>query len=185
MRLAKRIARDGHEVICFRGEASLRPPEPGAPRHLLFSTNDDLLAKLSAVEGRERVVAVFHAAALADFRVEREGKERKLSSRTGALTLKLVPATKLLPQLRTLFPRAWVVGWKYEMDGDRESALARGRRQMEENGTDICVVNGHAYGPGFGLLGRDGSLVHLADRPALADALAKRLAERGGKEIGG
>ena len=143
-----------------------------------FSTNDDLLEKLGSIVEREGVGAVFHAAALADFRVERSGGQRKISSRAGPLTLTLLPATKLIARLRALFPKAWIVGWKYELDGTREQVIAKAQRQLAENGTDVCVVNGAAYGDGFGFLLPDGVLTHIADRVALADFLAARLAER-------
>jgi phosphopantothenate---cysteine ligase (CTP) len=141
-----------------------------------FTTNDDLLEKLQAMEKREAVTAVFHAAALADFRVERASAERKLSSRAGAVTLKLVPATKLIGRLREMFPNAWIVGWKYELDGTRADAIEKGRKQLVENSTDVCVVNGAAYGDGFGVLLPDGNITHVGDKIALCDFLAEQLA---------
>jgi phosphopantothenoylcysteine synthetase/decarboxylase len=178
IRLANRLARDGHTVTCFRGVAATRALTLDGPAHVPFSTNDDLLAKLSAVPDREQIGAVFQAAALADFRVEREGPQRKISSRLGAITLTLVPATKLIARLRELFPKAWIVGWKYELDGTRDGVLAKAQRQLAENGTDVCVANGAAYGEGFGVLTVDGTLTHVADRAALADLLAARVALR-------
>jgi phosphopantothenoylcysteine synthetase/decarboxylase len=176
IRLANRLARDGHAVTCFRGVAATRALTLDGPAHVPFSTNDDLLAKLTAVADREHIGAVFHAAALADFRVERSGMEKKISSRAGALTLTLVPATKLIAQLRPLFPRAWIVGWKYELDGTRDEVLAKAQRQLAENATDLCIMNGAAYGDGFGCLPRGGPVTHLADRAALADYLAAQIA---------
>jgi len=175
--LSNRLVVDGHEVLCFRGTAAPASVAlDSRVRHLPFTTNDDLLAKLTAVERRDTVRAVFHVAALADFRVERNGSERKLSSRTGALTLTLIPATKLISELRGMFPAAWLVGWKYELDGSREDAVATGLKQLSENATDACVVNGAAYGEGFGFLANGGELVHLCDKRALCDFLAARLA---------
>lgn len=178
VRLANRLARDGHEVMCFRGVAATRALTLDGPTHVPFSTNDDLLEKLRAVAERERIGAIFHAAALADFRVERDGGQRKISSREGAVTVTLVPATKLIAQLRPLFPNAWIVGWKYELDGTRKDVMEKARRQLGENGTDVCVANGAAYGDGFGLLTADGALTHLTDRAELAEFLAARLADQ-------
>jgi phosphopantothenoylcysteine synthetase/decarboxylase len=170
LRLTQRLRVAGHEVICFRGEGATW--HDSAVASLAFSTNDDLLSKLTAEAHASRVDAVFHAAALADFRVERLGTERKIASRGGELMLKLVPATKLLPKLRNLFPTAKIVGWKYELDGTREDALTKGRAQISTCVTDRCVVNGAAYGPGFGFLAKDGDLIHFADKAALSDGLA-------------
>jgi phosphopantothenoylcysteine synthetase/decarboxylase len=175
VRLANRLARDGHEVTCFRGVAATRALTLEGPVHVPFSTNDDLLAKLTVVVDRNQVGAVFHAAALADFRVEPAGAQRKISSRAGTITLTLIPATKLIARLRALFPNAWIVGWKYELDGTREDVLAKARRQLAENGTDVCIANGAAYGDGFGFLTTDGTLTHIADRAALAEFLASQI----------
>jgi len=184
--LSNRLATDGHEVICLRGSAALRSVtlDPRV-RHTPFTTNDDLLEKLNRVPDRDHIVAVFHAAALADFRVDRPSTDRKISSRAGSLTLTLVPALKLIGKLRTLFPKAWIVGWKYELDGSREEVMEKGRRQLSENSTDACVLNGAAYGDGFGFitshsshwshLAREGELIHLPGKSALCDFLAEQL----------
>jgi phosphopantothenate---cysteine ligase (CTP) len=172
VRLANRLARAGYAVTCFRGMAATRALTLEGPRHIPFSTNDDLLTKLEAVERREEIGAVFHAAALADFRVEGAGTARKMSSRTGTVTLTLVPATKLIGRLRELFPKAWIVGWKYELDGTREDVLEKARRQLAENGTDVCVANGAAYGEGFGIVRAGAEVEHCADKVALCEWLA-------------
>jgi hypothetical protein len=44
---------------------------------------------------------------------------------------------------------------------------------MTECSTDLCVVNGPAYGEGFGLVGKKGEPAHLANPPLLFDALEK------------
>ena len=59
------------------------------------------------------------------------------------------------------------MGWKYELDGTAAELVATGRRQMEECLTDACVLNGEAYGPGFGLIARSSEQTHLPDKPAL------------------
>ena len=174
--LALALSAAGCDVLCFRGEAATW--HEAALRCVPFSTNDDLLAKLKAVEAPETITAIFHAAALADFRVTRHRSERKILSREGELTLTLVPATKLLGRLRGLFPNARVVGWKYELDDTRDDALAMGRAQIAAHATDACVVNGTAYGQGFGFLAPEGALTHLEDKPALCVFFAQWL--RGG-----
>jgi phosphopantothenoylcysteine synthetase/decarboxylase len=175
--LSNRLVGAGFDVLCFRGSAAPRSValDPRV-KHTPFSTNDDLLEKLTALEERDQIAAVFHAAALADFRVAHTATERKLSSRSGPLTLTLIPATKLIGKLRELFPSAWLVGWKYELDGSREDVLAKGRKQLADNDTDVCVVNGAAYGDGFGFQTRSGDFTHLHDKAVLCEFLAARLA---------
>lgn len=92
------------------------------------------------------------------------------------LVLELEPASKVIHHLRDLFPDSFLVGWKYELDGTRADALKKAQRQLAECRTDACVVNGRAYGTGFGYCTPDGQLRHLADKHVLADHLAKRCA---------
>lgn len=177
--LSNRLARAGVAVTCLGGVAAPRTWALDGAEYVPFSTNDDLLTRLTAIPKRHEITAVFHAAALADFRVGRAGNERKLSSRAGALTLTLIPATKLIGRLRELFPQAWIVGWKYELDGTPEDAIAKARRQLAENRTDVSIVNGAAYGPGFGVVRAGAAIEHLADKCALVEYLVEKLVQRG------
>lgn len=187
--LAAHLARAGHEVILLRGESATWPaPTVASVRVEPFTTTTCLGEHLQALAGTG-VDAVFHAAAVSDFafgpvwRREPDGRltevrAGKLSTRAGALLAELVPTPKLLARLRGWFPRAWLVGWKYEVDGDRASALVAGAEQLAQTGTDLCVVNGPAYGEGFGLLARGAAPRHCEDQEALFAALAAGLRER-------
>jgi phosphopantothenoylcysteine synthetase/decarboxylase len=177
--LAAEFSRAGHEVICLKGEGAVSHVDPGSARVIPFSTNDDLLARLRAL-GAEGADALFHAAALCDYRVKSvragdgaELKAAKIPSRAGELTLTLEPAVKLLPALRAIFPSAKITGWKYELDGDRGDALARAREQLAACRTDACVVNGAAWGAGFGFLEPGRDAVSLGDKPALCAFLGR------------
>lgn len=164
----------GWEVACLKGEQATCTDPLHAQRVLPFSTNDDLAAKLSTLAGEGGWDAVFHAAALCDFRIERVLDERgepmaspKFSSREGRLNLVLAPATKVLPQLRKWFPQARLVGWKYELAGTRADAIAKAQAQLRECRTDACVLNGAAYGSGFAFC-TPSSVEACADADALA-----------------
>lgn len=179
--LANRLSRSGWEVTCFKGELATCPDELIGAERITFSTNDDLLKRLTRLPYRDEVSAIFHSAALCDFKVKqaRVGADEtapaagKLSSRSGEITLTLEPATKLIGHLRGLLPQARIVGWKYEVDGTRADAMEKGWNQIAQNGTDACVVNGPAYGEGFGILERSGSnTVHMDDRRVLCEWLA-------------
>lgn len=168
MHLARALAAVGHEVTCFRGVGATTTEPFGDAEVIPFFTNDDLLARLEGIEGREDAGAFLHVAALADFKVLRaDDGERKLSSRAGEVTLTLIPAGKVIAQLRGLFPNAKIAGWKYELDGTRAESLAKGAQQIAENRTDLCVVNGAAYGQGFGIVRAGQELVALPDADAL------------------
>ncbi|MEI8311859.1 MAG: phosphopantothenoylcysteine decarboxylase [Verrucomicrobiota bacterium] len=170
--LAGAFLRAGFEVVCFRSEAATFPPPAGADVRP-FSNNESLAVGLRSL-GRAPAT-ILHSAALCDFVMESiEGADGgdKLSSRAGSIRLTLKPAEKVLPKMREWFPDARIIGWKFELDGTRETAVARAAAQIIEARTDACVVNGSAYGPGFGLLTPDSRLQHFPDKPALAKHLA-------------
>ena len=185
--LANRLASAGCAVTCFKGVAATTALALRGPEHVPFTTNDALRDGLAREASRGAVAAVFHTAALCDFRVvevrgARDGEalsSAKLSSRAGELRLTLAPTGKLIAGLRALFPRSLLVGWKYELVGDRDDALAKARAQLAENATDACVLNGTAYGAGFGFCTRDNDRVqHLDDKDALCDFLVAWLVAR-------
>jgi phosphopantothenoylcysteine synthetase/decarboxylase len=149
-----------------------------------FTTTDDLSARLQKLARQPTVEAVFHAAAVSDFTFGKvwepwpggeltELKAGKISTRRGTLLAELIPTTKIIRRLREWFPNARLVGWKYEVDGDRDQVLAKAEQQIAENKTDACVANGRAYGTGFGLVTGQGPFVHLPHQAALFEALAK------------
>ena len=176
--LAKALSAAGHEVLVFKGEMASSPLDAGGAVVRSFSTNDDLLFKLR----EESAGAVFHAAALCDFRVARvtdadgvEATAAKIPTRAGHITLTLAPAVKVLPQLRAIFPGAFIVGWKYELDGDRTSVVEKAARQLYECSTDACVVNGAAWGEGFGIVCKDRPVEQISGRRELCGYLLRAL----------
>ena len=169
--LSQALLKAGWDVLCLRGEGSTFP-EPDGIDVRVFSTNDSLVALIQRLPATPN--AIFHAAALCDFQVasiEGAAGMKKIPTRDGALTLHLDPAPKILPRFREWFPRAFIVGWKYELEGDRSAALAKAAAQIRECRTNACVVNGAAYGEGFGILLPDGPLTEVADKRGLATAL--------------
>jgi phosphopantothenoylcysteine decarboxylase/phosphopantothenate--cysteine ligase len=182
--LANYLAARGHNVLLLLGEQATYSGERRAQRIESFSTTADLRAKLKSLSAK-KADAIFHAAAVSDFAFGRifaqdaanklmEIKSaKKISTRQGKLLVELLPTPKIISELRGWFPKARIVGWKFEANGKRADAVAAARRQLTECSTDLCVVNGPAYGEGFGLLGKKGEPAHLANPPLLFDALEK------------
>jgi phosphopantothenoylcysteine decarboxylase/phosphopantothenate--cysteine ligase len=111
--------------------------------------------------------AVFHAAAVSDFTFGKafcrdakgalhEVQSGKFSTRGEPLLVELLPTAKIISEMRAWFPRATIVGWKYEVEGGREALIEKASRQIFENQTDACVANGPAWGDGFGLVSPEG-----------------------------
>jgi phosphopantothenate---cysteine ligase (CTP) len=168
-RLGARLADDlvdrGCRVTLFRGRAGTYGAESRAQRVDWFFTTAELASLLAQAAGPE-VDVVFHVAAVSDFRFGKvfdrtasgaltERSEGKLSTGAGVRLVELLPTPKLIANLPTWFPRAVLVGWKFEVDGSREHAVARAREQLAQHGTHASVVNGPSYGPGFGLVMAD------------------------------
>jgi len=151
--LSNRLTDAGHEVFCWGGLlATCREPNRVA-HSCSFTTGQDLLDQLTAFAPNHSVDAVFHAAAIGDYIVagvcDSSGNtilQKKIRSTGGAITVTLWPAVKVIRHLRGLFPAARIIGWKYEVDGTPDDALLLGHRQIAENWTDACVVNGPVLG---------------------------------------
>lgn len=183
--LANFLTDAGHEVICLKGEGSTYPGAVRAARLETFATNDDLAQALESISRLETIDAVFHAAALCDYRVEQALNDAgetitspKFATRDGRLHLVLAPAMKVLPKLRGWFPHARIVGWKYELAGTRDDAFAKAWKQIHDGPTDACVLNGAAYGEGFAICHAGGQVESCPDTPALCQALLEGLLSR-------
>jgi phosphopantothenoylcysteine synthetase/decarboxylase len=181
--LANFLAARGHKVILLLGEAATYSGERHAQRIESFSTSTDLRAKFKAISGK-KVDAIFHAAAVGDFAFGRMfapdpanklveiPAARKISTRKGKLLVELLPTPKVIAELRGWFPKTRIAGWKFEAEGRRPDAIAAAKSQIADCATDLCVVNGPAYGEGFGLV-TEKDVIHLLNPPVLFDALEK------------
>ncbi len=193
--LALHLAGRGHEVVLLRSEAStwpFSPPALGQLETVTFTSTASLRQLLERLAGLS-MSAVFHAAAVADFRFGRvfrrasagepsqaltEVTSGKIRTSDGPLLAELLPTPKLISSLRDWFPQAWIAGWKYEVEGDRDSVIARARAQIASARTEACVANGPAYGSGYGLVLRGGTpLHHCADATPLFEALERTASE--------
>lgn len=183
--LSESLGGAGHDVFCLKGSGATHrdPLAPCVVRR--FDTNDDLLGLFRELAKTQRIGAVFQVAALCDYKVRRVTDEQgnrchspKIASRSGALSIELEPATKVLPQLRGLFPDAILVGWKYELAGTREEVITRAERQVKEAGVTACIVNGKAFGQGFGLYERGRVSSVFGNKSELASKLPAWLARQ-------
>jgi phosphopantothenoylcysteine synthetase/decarboxylase len=163
--LANHLACTGHDVLLLRSRTATAAPALHAVTTEAFATAADLLGRFQA-HATQEPVAIFHAAAVGDFQVgavfRRDDDGRltpvhsgKFSTRDGSLLAELRPTPKILAQLRDLYPKAWITGWKYEVDGTRDEVLQRARAQLQSCRSDAVVANGPAHGLGFTWLTAD------------------------------
>ena len=183
--LAEYLLSKGYSVCLFRGSYSTYRSDLPGQMSVEFTTPESLLA-LFRSHAAEKIDVIFHAAAIGDFQfgnawVRAEDgtlnplKAGKLPSRQSGLLVELVPTLKIIQQLRQLYPTTLIVGWKYEVDGGSQDTIRAGNRQLEECHTDLCVLNGPAFGKGFGLLAKDGSLIPHEDAGSLFRGLEEFL----------
>ncbi len=187
----------GYKVILFRGFYAVDQTRLVADNLISFTTTQDLAVKMQQVADElGEIDLVFHAAAVSDFRVgsikASDSQDRaagkfpgpetipsrpgKIDTRAGSFWVEMVPTIKILPQLRDWFPAASIVGWKYEVDGDEAAVWEKARRQVRECRTDACVVNGPAFGSGFGIYRPKDSYERIKpDTPLLVETLLKGL----------
>jgi len=64
------------------------------------------------------------------------------------------------------------------MAASSEERRAKAGQQLAENATDLCVVNGPAYGAGLATCNRKKDMLHLPDKTALARQLVAMVTAR-------
>ena len=181
--LANFLVTNGHRVTLLLGHYATWRGEQHAQTVRDFTTTVSLRDALHELS-KDSVDAVFHAAAVSDFGFGRiwektetgeliEAHGGKVSTRSGTLMAELVPTPKIISSLREWFPQACLIGWKYEVDGDRTSVVAKAKKQIVEGRTTACVANGPAYGFGFGLVQATGHPAHFSDTGELYGALER------------
>jgi phosphopantothenoylcysteine decarboxylase/phosphopantothenate--cysteine ligase len=173
--LAQAFQESGHEVSLFLGRLSqFRLPQAAS-----FDRNEDLQRMLREMNESKSVNVVLHAAALADFQVVavRAGNIdvglEKIGSEHETLSVELAPKPKVIAGLRDLFPNALIIGWKLELEGSRDDLIGEAARQVKKNRTDACVINGRAFGEGFGFCTPEGLQGVFSSKPELASFLVQ------------
>jgi phosphopantothenoylcysteine decarboxylase/phosphopantothenate--cysteine ligase len=195
--LANFLVDRGYEVRLLFGALATWHGPCRAHQIERFTTVADLRRRLEASDAPpaagsfRQPDAVFHAAAVSDFRFGRifemmpSGEQRvltggKIPTRSGPLLAELVPTPKLILELRDWFPRALLVGWKYEVEGTRATVIERCRVQLRECRSDLSVANGPAYGAGFAVVGDAGAVAEAPNIPTLCAKLEEAIRQRAG-----
>ena len=147
--LADALCQANHQVTLLLSESAQKHPSSKNVQTHSFTTTESLQKQIID-KSKTEVAAFFHVAAVSDFRPEAHSKGKIDSNATH--TLKLAPTTKIIDGLRDIMPNSLLIGWKYEAAGTLNSVRIKGKKQMEQCKTDGCVLNGPAYGTGYGLL---------------------------------
>lgn len=189
-KLALRLAEDipSIKISLLRSETATYPI-PDIKENIniqTFSTTETLLRKFQDLSTNDPCV-IFHIAAVSDFsfgnvyeKLPDGTMERRLSTKfstrnNNPLFAELIPTPKILEHLRSLFPSAFIVGWKYETTGSKSDLLKKAQEQISHNRSNLCVMNGPAYGNGYGIfsLTNPDKFIHIANYVLLFEELQK------------
>ena len=172
----------GVRITLLTGYYTTYEGEFDADNRIPFTTTTDLAEKLKNLSS-QHTDAIFHAAAVSDFTFGKiwekseQGKmteihSGKISTRSGSLLAELMPTPKILPELRSWFPKALIAGWKYEVEGSKEETRQKALNQLTHCNTDICVLNGPAIGKGFEIYSKQKeNPIQIPNRQSLYDHL--------------
>jgi phosphopantothenate---cysteine ligase (CTP) len=185
--LADALVARGHAVtlLCGTGAAT---PQRVQTMHT-FTSTANLLAQLRALVATGSFDAVIQCAAVADYTPARVTRG-KLSSYSPALTVRLVPTPKILPQIKSFVPQVLartkmptsthaplVIGFKLTSGADAAARAAAVAKLFSAGTVDAAIHNdmtelaaGHTRPFRAYIAGRTRP-VALAGLPALADWL--------------
>lgn len=143
--VARAAALRGAEVSLIYGPGEEAPP---ANVKVIRVQSTQEMRDSFARELQTRPDVIVAAAAPQDFVVENPSKQKL--RHTQPLTLKLIPAPRVLALARELAPNAFVVGFKAEHGVDEEQLLRAAQSKLGEN-LDMVVANDVGRpGAGFG-----------------------------------
>ncbi|HHT9107996.1 MAG TPA: phosphopantothenoylcysteine decarboxylase domain-containing protein [Candidatus Wunengus sp. YC63] len=113
-----------------------------APRLTLIEieTIDDLLTTIQDKLKGKSFDAIVHAMAVLDYAPEKQS-EGKIASIKDTLTITLRKTAKVIKQIRTLWPHAFLIGFKLEAGLSRDELVGRAYASMIESGADLVVAN--------------------------------------------
>lgn len=143
--VARVAAARGAEVTLVYGPGT--EPQPTGVKTVRVQTTQEMCDAVKR-ELQKPFDVIVSTAAAQDFVIKRPA-EQKLKHRE-EIELKLIPAPRVLDNMRRMAPKAFIVGFKAEHDVDDEELLRAAKTKLGE-GLDMVVANDVARsGAGFG-----------------------------------
>ncbi|NCZ95696.1 hypothetical protein EBZ02_00780 [bacterium] len=176
--LAETLRKHRFHITLWYGTGATYPLPTGLHSSARFQTIHDL-EKLLHKADLKTFSAILLPAALPDYDLasahDLAGNKLardKWPGHLDGIRLELKPAPRVLHKIRSLAPKAKIVGWKWEAMGSPQELLQSAREQIEECHTDACVLNGPAYGEGYLWTPKVGAPVRCGHPADLGNALA-------------
>ena len=105
-----------------------------------IETIDDLLLTIQEKLKGVSFDAIIHAMAVLDYAPGKQS-EGKIASMKDTLPITLRKTPKVIKQIRTLWPHAFLIGFKLEVGLSRDELVGRAYASMIESGADLVVAN--------------------------------------------
>lgn len=183
--IAEAALESGADVTFIYGRGSALPVvRGGRPDHLRLlpiNTVEDLVAAFRRELPRGYDAAI-HLMAVLDFAPAAVSEEKVASSKPEWI-IRLVPTPKAAALVRDLAPRTFFVGFKLEVDKDRDDLIGIARDWARHNRADLVVANDLRdieRGKHIGyLIAASGTVEAVAEgKEAIARALVDLLSQR-------
>lgn len=98
------------------------------------------LATLLKTELKKKYDVIIHNAAVSDYQLK-QPHQSKLNSNEKTLTLELIPTEKLINNLKTLAPKAFLIGFKLEDFKNKHEVIAETRKLITNTNCDLVIAN--------------------------------------------
>ena len=105
-----------------------------------IETTDDLLRTIQGGLKDTSFDAIIHAMAVLDYSPEK-CREGKIASIEDTLTITLQKTPKVIRQIRTQWPHAFLVGFKLEIGLSKDKLVEKAYTSMTESGANLVVAN--------------------------------------------
>lgn len=172
--LAEDFRKAGAKVTLLEGPVT-RPLTAKAITVKKFKFYDEF-ARLIKSELKKKYDICIHAAAVSDYKVKNP-RPTKLSSSLKKLKLELVPAAKIIQQIKRINPDIFLVGFKLESTLTQSAAREKARGLIKSADCDLVVANsvrGQKY-LGF-IINKDSEIiVQRRSRKEMSRALVKKI----------
>lgn len=138
--LANKFKRIGAKVTLLLGPGDFCASRISGVRIINFKYFSELEQLLKDELKKRKYKAVIHAAAVADYLPEKT-MHHKVSSRLDNWKINLVPAKKLINNLKDYDTGLITVGFKFEPDAGKKMLIEKGNRLLKQANLDLVVAN--------------------------------------------
>ncbi|OGG00057.1 hypothetical protein A2Y99_02940 [Candidatus Gottesmanbacteria bacterium RBG_13_37_7] len=125
----------GAEVLLLRAKTSVIPRYP--IKEEIFETAEELTALIKKYLKKYDII--FHTAAVSDFVPEKKIRDKIDSSKP--ISLRFIPAVKILTQIKKWNPEIKLIGFKAVFKLSREESIEKGMEKLKESRADYIIVN--------------------------------------------